>query len=659
MDYVVDAEMKAEVMRLLAPAAEKTGQGGARRQCEQEEAGLGEERERENRLRVQEETIQHLKAEVKEMLQKKEEEHAKHQQELGKKEDYLRRQRETIHHLKADVKEVLRREEEAAARRQSEQEERSRVEKEQERVAREHEEEVHHLKAKLEEVEARRQSEQEERSRVEREQLNRLKQHEEEVLHLKADMKDMLLREEEAAVRRQRDEEEHERVAREHEEEIDRLKAELEEVEARRKSEQEERSRVEKEQLNRLRQHEEEIDRLKAELDGARRQPDEDTIKDDNSDNGDNSNDSDGMGKKQEDGDRSSGVNQSPQVDVPFMERIIGVHDNGDNFSIGLSSLPLTPTAEQQPLPLSSSPQVETAVPDAGAPQGPPIHQQASPATRKVQIDDVTLGERIGQGAFGEVFKGYCHHQDVAVKVFECGPQRVARKIQREVEIMCQLSHPNIVSLYGLVEREGGPMLVMEFGARGSLFDFLRNAEVPWPQRLRISFELSLGLAYLHLMGVVHRDIKSLNVIMDGDFHAKWCDFGLASAKSHLSTSATAAKSHGAGSQDRHRPIGTLRWLAPEQFLSKSRSPSRASDVWSLGMVFFELASLKVPFWESSNDVVIAVWIQQGEGEEIPEECDEVLAGIMRRCWLKPSKRPHADTIAEELRALLSERMDR
>lgn len=346
----------------------------------------------------------------------------------------------------------------------------------------------------------------------------------------------------------------------------------------------------------------------------------------------------------------------SPSVRSPY----------SDNATVGASTLGLSSPAEKQGLPdETSSPYAPTvgasslgssSFGDQSTTSNASSHSRGMTA-RLVDVQDVKLGNQIGQGAFGKVFKGECAFQDVAVKVFEGGsniPEAIAVEVRREVDIMCQLSHPNIVRLYGLVERVNSPpMLVMEYGANGSLYNFLRRvgAPVPWNQRLRIAYELSRGLAYLHMMNIIHRDIKSLNVILDHHCQAMWCDFGLASAKSHLSTN-TNASTQG---QDRDKVAGTLRWLAPEQFTRKYSTPSRASDVWSLGMVFFEIASGKVPFSESNNEAVIRGWIKDGEVEDVPDECEAnapVLAGLMKRCWLERSARPSAADITEEMKAL-------
>jgi len=102
---------------------------------------------------------------------------------------------------------------------------------------------------------------------------------------------------------------------------------------------------------------------------------------------------------------------------------------------------------------------------------------------------------------------------------------------------------------------------VMEYAANGSLYNYLHSAQaISWGLRLRLAVELARGLAYLHGEEVIHRDIKSVNVVLDKDFHAKWCDFGLAALKLHTTTTSK----QGGGSA-----AGTPRWMAPELFSRK------------------------------------------------------------------------------------------
>ena len=142
---------------------------------------------------------------------------------------------------------------------------------------------------------------------------------------------------------------------------------------------------------------------------------------------------------------------------------------------------------------------------------------------------------------------------------------------------------------------------------------------------------------------VVHRDIKSLNVVLDRDFHAKWCDFGLATLKLHTTTTSK---------NPVESMVGTLYWMAPELFSRKTATPSTASDIWALGMVYFELASRQIPFAMAMDKDQVKDWIKEGDGEEVPAEChtaSPALASIMQRCWAGRTERPSAAEIAGEL----------
>ena len=175
--------------------------------------------------------------------------------------------------------------------------------------------------------------------------------------------------------------------------------------------------------------------------------------------------------------------------------------------------------------------------------------------------------------------------------------------------------------------------------------------EIPWGLRLRMAEELARGLAYLHQEKIVHRDIKSLNVVLDREYHAKWCDFGLAQLKIHSTTTSKADASTGGS------VAGTLHWMAPELFSRKSSTPSMPSDVWALGMVFFELASRAIPYKDAQTQQQVMAWIMSGEGEEVPDECQEQSPGfahMMQRCWAERTARPTAEALSEELDTLVS-----
>lgn len=224
--------------------------------------------------------------------------------------------------------------------------------------------------------------------------------------------------------------------------------------------------------------------------------------------------------------------------------------------------------------------------------------------------------------------------------------------ISGEVSIMLRLDHECLVRFFGLILDENRSlMLVMEYGANGSLYDYLQSRnEISWQMRLRLAHELAKGLAYLHGEKIVHRDIKSLNIVLDGDYHAKWCDFGLAVLKL---CSTTASKVDSPSDNKSGTLSGTLCWMAPELFLRGSHT--EASDIWALGMVFFELASRKIPFHEAGTRDQIVEWIKSEKGEVVPDECNNQVPGfaeLMRDCWKEKSTRPTAKAVVDSVHQL-------
>jgi hypothetical protein len=265
---------------------------------------------------------------------------------------------------------------------------------------------------------------------------------------------------------------------------------------------------------------------------------------------------------------------------------------------------------------------------------------------------------KLGSGGFGTVYKGEYQFHEVAIKYphYEGNlPQDIYDDLLAEVRMMQDFNHPNVVRFYGiLVEDERNPepkALVMELGSNGSLYQYLRNSKgkVDWSLRLRIAKDLAAGLAYLHeVKRVIHQDIKSLNVVLDKHFVAKWCDFGLAQLRLHTATHSTSLQQQSAG--------GTLRWLAPER-LKPGGKASYAADIWALGMVFMEIVTGKVPFADTMDDNLVRHWISKGETEDVPQECHDrcpELAAIINLCLqAQSSKRPNAQSVLEKMSKLL------
>nr|XP_043631647.1 probable serine/threonine-protein kinase SIS8 isoform X2 [Erigeron canadensis] len=259
----------------------------------------------------------------------------------------------------------------------------------------------------------------------------------------------------------------------------------------------------------------------------------------------------------------------------------------------------------------------------------------------EIAWEDITLGERIGLGSYGEVYRGDWHGTDVAVKKFldqEITTESLDEFIS-EVRIMKRVRHPNVVLFMGAVTRTPHLSIVTEFLPRGSLYKLLRrpNNQLDYRRRLRMALDTARGMNYLHNCTpvIVHRDLKSPNLLVDKNWVVKVCDFGLSRMKNStfLSSRSTA---------------GTAEWMAPE--VLRNEPSDEKCDVYSFGVVLWELCTMQQP-WGGMNpmQVVGAVGFQHRR-LDIPEDIDPIIADIITRCWQTDSKlRP---TFAEIMAAL-------
>lgn len=276
----------------------------------------------------------------------------------------------------------------------------------------------------------------------------------------------------------------------------------------------------------------------------------------------------------------------------------------------------------------------------------------SSEATFFITYTKLTFYEELGRGGYGVVFRGEYQHAPVAIKQLLLGrlTEDSYREFTAETAIWKKLHHPNIVQLYGIsVDNPGHCSMVMELMPQGSLYSVLHNGKsLPWMLRFRIARDIAIGLECLHDQDIVHRDLKSLNVLLAGDMTAKLTDFGLAKVRT-----ATASTTTGAD-----QSAGTTRWIAPE-LLEWEAQPTKASDIYSCGMVFWEIASREIPYKNALNNAVVVSWIEKGKQETMPKDTPESYARLIRGCWEKDvKKRPIAAQLAEELKKITQAEAD-
>ena len=182
----------------------------------------------------------------------------------------------------------------------------------------------------------------------------------------------------------------------------------------------------------------------------------------------------------------------------------------------------------------------------------------------------------------------------------------------------------------------------MELMPKGSLHELLKDQpNLPFNVLSQIGLDVIYGLYQLHENGILHLDLKSLNVLLNDRLRAKISDFGLSKMKSEIQSDLTESKTS--------QP-GTLRWMAPELF--KHQPASRASDIYAYGMVLWELVitPYRVPFANLSEKNIVPAKLARGENQEtLPKNCPVEIAKTIRSCWREASKRPTAKEIAESL----------
>ncbi len=262
----------------------------------------------------------------------------------------------------------------------------------------------------------------------------------------------------------------------------------------------------------------------------------------------------------------------------------------------------------------------------------------------RISWQSIQLGDLIGNGSFGDVYRGLHGGRDVAVKVLQIKtlPAHLAQDFDNETRIMWQCKFDNILDLYGICTEPGHYSIVMENMSRGSLSQFLRDPQQEISKKLlwQIAIDTAEGLAYLHAKDILHRDLKSNNILLNEKYCAKISDFGLSKLKLEIKSTSTTSTA---------RQTGTIRWRAPELF-KRGAIASKASDIYSYGMVLWELVTRKLPFNDAADETTVMGWIKDGEQENIPDDCPQEWKEIITSCWSAPENRPQAKEIVSKLK---------
>lgn len=266
----------------------------------------------------------------------------------------------------------------------------------------------------------------------------------------------------------------------------------------------------------------------------------------------------------------------------------------------------------------------------------------------RLDESEVLLTRKISTGAFGVVWLGHYHGQPVAVKRMIDGGEEVG--FSREIQTMARLTHPKIVRFIGCTWTSVKDLsAVTEFMDGGDVRTLLENRKIDlsWQkEKISIAIDVAEALAYMHSLNpkIIHRDLKSRNVLLNSQLVAKLSDFGLSRNRTYEET-LTAG-------------VGTVRWTAPEVMLGENYSEQ--ADVYSFGVVLSELDTREIPFEEKGTsrsgapgapDMAIVIKVAKGElRPNFSPDCPAPINKIAKACLqFDPALRPSASSVVRML----------
>ena len=281
----------------------------------------------------------------------------------------------------------------------------------------------------------------------------------------------------------------------------------------------------------------------------------------------------------------------------------------------------------------------------------------------EIDADDIHLGVAIGRGAFGEVFRGTWRGMEVAIKTVQgswMSEAELQKELDHEASVLQAVRHANIVQFCGAGRLwNGTPFLVTELMEVGSLTGVLQAGPLAWATKVRFSLETARGMALVHSLGRIHRDLKSGNILVTRGvghtMHCKVADFGTATLVGNAQR-AIVEKGPGERLDERvhtmrTRGVGTPLWMAPEVLSSGKYSDS--VDVYSMGIVMWEMASQQEPWPDLKGPFLCNTLLElllTGARPPVDPAWPVGFCAVMQRCWqTEPAARPRFAELVDQL----------
>jgi serine/threonine protein kinase/predicted hydrocarbon binding protein len=257
----------------------------------------------------------------------------------------------------------------------------------------------------------------------------------------------------------------------------------------------------------------------------------------------------------------------------------------------------------------------------------------------EIPRSELKFGDKIGDGTAGTVYRGKWGDKNVAIKVFHQNTHSEINETEfrKELALLSLIQHPLVLTCYGGSTKKGDYFIVTEL-MEASVYDLLHdtNFNMDLDLKLDIAIATAKCMNFLHSCGLIHRDLKSLNLLVSKDFDVKICDFGLSrfiDRQNQMTNN-----------------IGTVSWTAPEIFQKKFYSEK--ADVYSFGIILWELLTRQTPY-EHVEAFSIPLLVSKGERPEIPKDAPNDWRKLIKACWhQKPSSRPTFKKILQKLREM-------
>jgi len=211
-------------------------------------------------------------------------------------------------------------------------------------------------------------------------------------------------------------------------------------------------------------------------------------------------------------------------------------------------------------------------------------------------------------------------------------------KFIREINIISSLRHPNIVLYMGATINKNDYYMISEYIIKGSLFDYIhvQKNKIQEQDQLTIAYEIAIAIKYLHSRKIFHCDLKSSNILIEDNWKIKISDFGLSRIKNFLAL------------QENKGRIGTPHWMAPE--IMKGNAYQEASDIFSYGMILWEIVANEIPYYGLSQYQIIGIVGDCMKIVDVPKKANPILAKIIKACLSYDiTERPDLDSIIKKL----------